>query len=182
MNLLLTPSTGAPSAGRGSSAPPGLRKDRSSLSAWIAGRLRRAGRAARTGHGGAADGCQVDFEAGKAGGVEQAVGGGDGAIERIGLEQFLAQSFDQLVDSLPAFAERGGLGLDLLAQRRDVGPGFALRGGGTALVGCLDALLQKRDGVVAVVECCARRRKVAVAEDGAILGLFQLLFAAGSVV
>ncbi|MFC3324263.1 hypothetical protein [Mesorhizobium cantuariense] len=175
MNLLLTLSTGAPSgvarveraarAEEGQQQPVGL-QCRPAEAGGCGG--------TRTRHGDAARGGQVDLQLGDAGGVEQAVGGGNGAGECIGLEQLLAQLLDQPVSAAPTLAERCCPGFDLVAKRGDVGPGFTLRGLRAALAGSVDSFFQKGDLVVAVVEDCTRGGQVAIAEDRTVLGLRQL--------
>ncbi|WP_287385231.1 hypothetical protein [Mesorhizobium sp.] len=85
------------------------------------------------GYGGAPDGSQVDFQVGNAGGVELAVGGGDGAAQGIGVEQLLAQLFYQPLGHAPALVEGSGVCADLVGKCCDVDAGFTLRGGGAVI-------------------------------------------------
>lgn len=131
------------------------------------------------GHGGAPDGGRVDFQVGDAGGVELAVGGGDGTAQGIGVEQLLAQLLDQPVGHAPALVEGSGVCPDLVGKCCDVDAVFALRGG-TALVRRLTGFFQQRNDGVGLGERNARRRQVATAEHRTTLGLFQFQFAGGS--
>ncbi|WP_164781769.1 hypothetical protein [Mesorhizobium sp. M7A.F.Ca.MR.148.00.0.0] len=101
------------------------------------------------------------------------MGGGNGAGERIGLEQFLAQQLDQPAGAAPALAKRCSFGLDLVAKRGDVGPRFAPSGLRTAFAGSDDDLFQQPDLLVAIGQRGTRGGQVAIAEDRAVLGLCQ---------